>query len=106
MTLTTRALALRAYAELVESISTLQQRIVLRKLLEAEFGDAALDPHPVFRPPTGAIVRAPEQRRLAEASDREDLERYAAMARELEPHLEAGEDDLSEFISGLKRRGS
>ncbi|MCW2241864.1 hypothetical protein [Azospirillum canadense] len=106
MTITARELALRAYADLVESIASIQQRIVLRKLLEAEFGDAALDPHPVFRPPTGALVRSPEFRRIAEVSDREDLERYTAMARELEPYLEAGDTDLAEFIASLKQRGS
>lgn len=106
MTITARELALRAYADLVESIASIQQRIVLRKLLEAEFGDAALDPHPVFRPPTGALVRAPEQRRLGEVSDREDLECYIAMARELEPYLEAGDTDLVKFIASLKQRGS
>ncbi|MCW2241614.1 hypothetical protein [Azospirillum canadense] len=104
MTIIARELALRAYEDLVESIAGIQQRIVMRKMLEAEFGDAALDPHPVFRPPTGALVRASEQRRLAEASDREDLERLTAMARELEPHLEAARDaDLVEFIASLKR---
>jgi hypothetical protein len=81
-----RKLAVTAYSSLVEQLAELQQRIVLRRLIIAEFGSDALPLHEMLRRMgrQDALATAPETLAKEDARDRERASEIAATIRSME----------------------
>lgn len=77
--LTSKELALAAHRDLLRRIGELQQQIVQRKLLWAEFGPDALPPHDFPRMITDGLRNASER---MERDDRYDRERLAELTKQ------------------------
>ena len=90
-----RTLATYAHRGMVEKLSELQQRVVLRRALVAQFYDDALPPDPFMRSTIAgreALARAAEMNRDGEARDLERIAELTEAIRGMEAAFKAHKD--------------
>ena len=102
MTIDTRRLALRAHEHMVSEIIRLQNRVVLRKALRAEFGDDAIEPESMMIG-RRSVTEAAETMDRSDHSDRASIAALLEQAKELEDLIESDAiDRMAEFLSAQR----